>query len=52
MGIESGTVKFLKELTKNNNREWFLAHKAQYEWALHNIEEIAEQIKKDLAKKD
>ena len=39
MGIESGTVKFLKELTKNNNREWFLSHKAQYEGALQNIKE-------------
>ena len=52
MGIESGTVKFLKELTKNNNREWFLAHKAQYEGALQNIKEISEQIRKDLGKKD
>lgn len=52
MGIETSTLKFLKELTKNNNREWFLVHKAQYEGALQNIKEISEQVKKDLGKKD
>lgn len=25
-------VKFLKELKKNNNREWFIAHKDEYEY--------------------
>lgn len=52
MGIESSTIKFLKELTKNNNRDWFQAHKAAYEGALDNIKSMSEAIKKELGKKD
>jgi uncharacterized protein (TIGR02453 family) len=30
-GFPSETLKFLKQLKRNNNRDWFLAHKAVYE---------------------
>lgn len=52
MAIDSSTIKFLKEIAKNNNREWFLGHKALYESALENIKVTAEEIKKNLNKKD
>ena len=44
-----GTFQFLKKLAKNNNREWFLAHKAEYEGTvkepcLRFIADLAEQI--------
>ncbi|MFL5810166.1 MAG: DUF2461 domain-containing protein [Flavisolibacter sp.] len=29
--LEPQTIKFLKQLTKNNNKPWFDAHRAQYE---------------------
>jgi uncharacterized protein (TIGR02453 family) len=52
MGIDNKTLKFLKDITKNNNRDWFLAHKAEYETALQNIKELSEEVKKALNKKD
>lgn len=52
MGVESATVKFLKDLSKNNNRDWFQAHKAQYEAALENIRQIKDDVVKSLGKKD
>ena len=30
-GFESETVAFLKQLSNNNNREWFKANKTRYE---------------------
>jgi uncharacterized protein (DUF2461 family) len=33
MTIEKQTFDFLKALKKNNNREWFLQHKTEYETA-------------------
>lgn len=52
MSVEATTIKFLKDITKNNNRDWFLAHKAQYESALQNIKDLSEDVKKNLNKKD
>jgi uncharacterized protein (TIGR02453 family) len=52
MSIDTNTIKFLKDITKNNNREWFLGHKAQYELALQNVKDISEEVKKNLNKKD
>ncbi|MEO6132178.1 MAG: DUF2461 domain-containing protein [Saprospiraceae bacterium] len=52
MAIEKTTIKFLKDLEKNNNREWFLAHKAQYEFALENIKQFKDEVVKGLSKKD
>ena len=30
-GFDEDTLKFLRELSKNNNREWFKANKSRYE---------------------
>ena len=50
-GFSPKLLKFLNELTNNNNREWFLANKARYEEfllepALHFIEAMEAPIKK------
>ncbi len=52
MGIETTTLKFLKDLDKNNNREWFQSHKDLYEQTLENVKSAAEEVKKLLSKKD
>ncbi len=52
MGIETSTLKFLKDLGKNNNREWFQEHKDLYEQTLQNVKGMAEEVKKNLSKKD
>ena len=38
--ISTTTFSFLKDLSKNNTREWMLAHKAQYEAARKEFEEL------------
>lgn len=30
-GFQESTIRFLRELQRNNNREWFQANKARYE---------------------
>jgi len=52
MGVEASTLKFLKDLDKNNNREWFLAHKEQYEQSLANLKEFKEEVHRTINKKD
>ena len=52
MGIEASTIKFLKDLEKNNNREWFQSHKVQYENTLQNIKDMSAEVKEKLSKKD
>lgn len=52
MRIETDTLNFLKDLEKNNHREWFLAQKARYESALHNVRELKDRIVQALNKKD
>lgn len=37
MTIEKSTLKFLKDLSKNNNRDWFNTHKADYVKAQENV---------------
>ena len=50
--IESSTLKFLKDLDRNNNREWFLSHKDQYESALSNLKQFKDEVHKAINKKD
>ena len=52
MSIERGTITFLKDLEKNNHKEWFQSHKEKYEASLQNIREVAEQVRLGLNKKD
>ncbi len=43
--LQKSTIKFLKDLNDNNNREWFNDHKKDYEAARDNfIEFVDEQI--------
>ncbi len=52
MPILPATLKFLKDLEKNNNRDWFLAHKSQYELATANMKEMLSDVIQGLNKKD
>ena len=52
MALKPATLKFLKDLEKNNNRDWFQAHKAQYENAWANAKEVLDDVVKGLNKKD
>lgn len=38
--LEKGTLEFLKKLKRNNNKEWFHAHRTEYEAALANFTEL------------
>ncbi len=50
-GFPQDTFKFLKELSKNNNREWFADNKARYEQSfLDPSLELIRQLEKPLAK--
>ena len=44
MQIEKHTLKFLKDLSKNNDREWFNGHKDQYQNALTNVQEFVDAL--------
>ena len=42
--IEKSTLGFLKKLSANNNREWFNAHKGEYERAEENAEQFVDAL--------
>ena len=42
--IEKVTFDFLKKLSANNDRDWFNAHKAQYEKAKENVEQFMDAL--------
>jgi uncharacterized protein (TIGR02453 family) len=42
--IRKSTIEFLKELKRNNNREWFLAHKSIYTEAKRNFESYIQRF--------
>jgi uncharacterized protein (TIGR02453 family) len=42
--LQSSTLKFLKDLNKNNNKPWFDAHRNQYEEAKENFESFVQVI--------
>ena len=50
--IQKSTLKFLKDLAKNNNREWFNAHKELYLVAHQNMCDFAEQLIIEMNKHD
>lgn len=52
MKIEKETLRFLKDLEKHNNREWFIAHKDQYDAALDNVKQLRDAVLQQLNKKD
>jgi len=42
--IQPSTLKFLSALKKNNNRDWFLANKKEYEAAKKDFIDLAQQL--------
>jgi uncharacterized protein (TIGR02453 family) len=50
--ISQDTLNFLKEVTQNNNREWFQDNKERYDIARENVIEFAAAMIKELAKTD
>jgi len=42
--LQSQTLKFLKDLKRNNNRSWFNAHRKQYEQARTDFENFIQSV--------
>ncbi|MBU8884042.1 DUF2461 domain-containing protein [Kaistella sp. DKR-2] len=50
--IESTTLNFLRNLTKNNNREWFAEHKEKYISAQENVISFVENLIENIGEFD
>jgi uncharacterized protein (TIGR02453 family) len=50
--LEPQTLRFLSALKKNNNRDWFEAHRAQYEAAKIDFQNFIQLVIDDLQRKD
>lgn len=50
--LQNTTLKFLKELAKNNNKEWFDANRKKYETARQDFIELADALIRGFCKKD
>jgi uncharacterized protein (TIGR02453 family) len=50
--LQSSTLKFLKELRKNNNKPWFDAHRKQYEAAKFDFETFIQGVLDKHSKND
>jgi uncharacterized protein (TIGR02453 family) len=50
--LQSSTLKFLKELRKNNNKPWFDAHRKQYEAAKNDFENFIQSVLENHSKND
>jgi uncharacterized protein (TIGR02453 family) len=50
--LQSSTLKFLKDLSKNNNKPWFDAHRKQYDAAKKDFESFIQTIIDKHAKQD
>jgi len=50
--IKESTLKFLRDLKKNNNREWFAENRTRYEDAKKDFELFIEKLISALAKSD
>jgi uncharacterized protein (TIGR02453 family) len=50
--IQPATLDFLKELTSNNNRDWFTRHKNRYLAAQANMEAFADALLAEMQKHD
>lgn len=50
--IRPSTLTFLKDVSQNNNREWFAEHKGEYEVARENVLSLAAALLPELAKVD
>lgn len=52
MNIQPATLQFLADLSANNHRDWFQAHKDRYEAALENMKRFTEAVEKALGETD
>lgn len=50
--LQSSTLKFLKDLKKNNNKPWFEAHRKEYESAKNDFASFVQTIIVKYGKKD
>ena len=50
--LQSSTLKFLKDLKKNNNKTWFDAHRKEYEEAKTDFANFIQQVIDKYAKND
>ena len=50
--LQPSTIKFLKDLKKNNTKEWFDANRKVYEAAKKDFLDLTEAVLKDIAAKD
>ncbi len=50
--LDAKTLKFLKDLSKNNNKPWFDEHRKQYEAAKNNFEDFVAEVLGELVKVD
>ena len=50
--IEPATINFLKLIAKNNDRDWFQAHKESYESARQNVLDFTGKLIREMAKLD
>ncbi len=50
--IENSTLTFLKNIKKNNNREWFQKNKSKYETANLNIKDFVASLEEEMNKHD
>ena len=50
--LQSSTLKFLKDLQKNNTRPWFEAHRKQYEDAKNDFAGFIQTVIDKYGKKD
>jgi uncharacterized protein (TIGR02453 family) len=50
--IDSGTIRFLKQLSKNNNKPWFDEHRADYEGARADFAAFIQKVIDQHGKKD
>lgn len=50
--IKKASITFLKDLQKNNNRDWFAEHKPRYEAARENVAEFADALMARISETD
>ena len=52
MQFEKSSFQFLKDLSNNNNRDWFTEHKPKFTTAQDNVKEVLAEIRENLEKHD
>src|SRR5215471_17953348 len=50
--LQTSTLRFLKDLKKNNNKEWFDSHRAQFDTAKKDFSDFIDEIIEKHSKKD